>query len=184
MLAPEYSANGHTSSSSMDRDNPEIDDHSEQRLIEQKHPMDLESDRWPVYHSCYFHMRMYGEADYLMITDLKSEAKGRLCAALKNFPDKESFAEVIKELYSSGAKYDELKELAIEVIVNNQPDLLKGFTPVIDSSLLKSVPAFASDLFLPTAEKYVEAPSNMKPYPFATGFHLNGSDYKYVRMAN
>jgi hypothetical protein len=129
VLAPEYSAKGCISLSSMDGGNTEIGGHSEQSLIEQRHAVDPMSDNWPVYHPCYFHLRMYGEADYFMINELKSKAEARFCAALGDFPDKESFAEVVKELYSSRAKYCELKKLAINVIVDKLPDLQKGFTP-------------------------------------------------------
>ena len=176
--APQSSTKGLTHRSSMDGNISVISDHSEQSLIEQRHAVGSTSDELAAYHPCYLHMRMYGEADYFMIQDLKIKAKARFATALMEFPDRESFAEMIKELYSSRANYVELRKLAIKMIVDHLPDLQKGFTPVIDSNLLKSFPDFACDLCLPTIDKYVNAPFNMKPYPFATGIQFGGFDYK------
>lgn len=76
------------------------------------------------------------------------------------------------------ANYQELKTLAIDVVVNNLPSLRKGFSPAIDSELLEAVPNFGVDLCLVTMDKYVSEPPNMKPYPFATGFEYKGVDYE------
>lgn len=62
------------------------------------------------------------------------------------------------------------------MIVDNLPSLKNGFTPVIGSKLMKSVPDFAIDLCLLTMDKYVGEP-HMKPYPFPTGFEYKGVDY-------
>lgn len=52
-------------------------------------------------HPCYFHVRMYGEADYFMIDDLKRRAEAHFCALFISSPERESFAETIEELYST-----------------------------------------------------------------------------------
>ncbi|GLA44642.1 hypothetical protein AnigIFM63309_004556 [Aspergillus niger] len=127
-------------------------------------------------HPCYFHVRMYGEADYFMIDDLKTKAKEKFLASLMNCSEIESFSEIIAELYSTRADYGKLRKLALKVIVDNLPSLRKGFTPVIGSKLMKSVPDFAIDLCLLTMDKYVGEP-HMKPYPFPTGFEYKGVDY-------
>jgi hypothetical protein len=47
---------------------PVTSNHSEQSLIEQRHAVESASNNWAAYHPCYLHMRIYGEADYFMIT--------------------------------------------------------------------------------------------------------------------
>ncbi|OGE47643.1 hypothetical protein PENARI_c039G01644 [Penicillium arizonense] len=105
-------------------------------------------------HPCYFHVRMYGEADYFMIDDLKSKAAVHFCASFMSSPERESFADTVEELYSTRANYQELRQLAIEMLVANLPNLRNGPTPVITSELMKSIPNFTYDLFQATLDKY------------------------------
>ncbi|GKZ97221.1 hypothetical protein AnigIFM59636_011974, partial [Aspergillus niger] len=80
-------------------------------------------------HPCYFHVRMYGEADYFKINDLKIKAKGKFLASLMKRSEKELFSEIVAELYSTRANYGRLRKLALKVIVDNLPSLRKGFAP-------------------------------------------------------
>ncbi|KAL2871606.1 BTB/POZ domain-containing protein [Aspergillus lucknowensis] len=125
-------------------------------------------------HPSYFHLRIFGQADYFMISDLKDRAKEQFRASFMDCSDRYMFAEVIKELYSNRANYQEIRKVAIDVVVDNLPNLRKGFIPAIDSELVKAVPDFAIDLCLATLDKYASEPTNMKPYPFATGFEYKG----------
>ncbi|KAL4918679.1 hypothetical protein BDW62DRAFT_180758 [Aspergillus aurantiobrunneus] len=129
-------------------------------------------------HPCYFHMRVFGEADYFMISSLKDKAKEQFRASFTDCSERDLFVEVIKELYSERANYQELKTLAIDIVINNLPSLRKGFSPAIDSELLEAVPNFAVELCLATMDRYVSELPNMKPYPFATGFEYKGVDYE------
>lgn len=113
-------------------------------------------------HPCYFHMRMYGEADYFMISDLKTKACEQFCASFMDFPHEEGFTEIIHELYSTRANYWELRKLAINMIAADLPNLRKAFPPIINAKLVKGVPDFAADLCLATMEKYVPFPSIFK----------------------
>ncbi|KAL5333676.1 BTB/POZ protein [Aspergillus crustosus] len=151
---------------------------------DQEGAMDPNIDPWAKCHPCYFHMRIFGEADYFMINDLKDIAKEQFCTSFMECSERDLFAEIIKELYSDRANYQGLRTLAIEVVVNNLPSLRKGFSPVIDSELLEVVPNFAVDLCLATMDKYVSEPPNMKPYPFATGFEYSGVDYKFQPLGS
>jgi hypothetical protein len=74
----------------------------------------------------------------------------------------ESFAETIEELYSTRANYQELRQVAIEMIVGNLPNLRNGDTSVITSELMKSIPDFTYDLFQATLDKYVRESSDME----------------------
>lgn len=89
---------------------------------------------------------MYGEADYFMISDLKSKAEVHVRASFMNCPDRQSFAETIQEIYSTRGNYQELRRLAIQMIVDNLSSFRTGLTPVIDPELMKSVPDFTYDL--------------------------------------
>jgi hypothetical protein len=129
-------------------------------------------------HPCYIHMRIFGEADYLMISDLKDRAKEQFCESLRGCYGRKFFAEIIKELYSNRANYQSLRKLAIDVVIDNLPTLRKGFAPAIDIELMKAVPDFAINLCLATLDNYVAEPSNMKPYSFPTGFEYRGVDYE------
>lgn len=110
-------------------------------------------------HPCYFHIRMYGEADYFMVDDLKRKAEVHFCASFMSSPKAESFAKIIEELYSTQANYHELRQAAIEMIIANLPNLRSGHTPVITSELMKSVPDFTYDLLQATLDKYVRDPA-------------------------
>ena len=131
-------------------------------------------------HPCYIHMRVFGEADYFVISDLKDRAKEQFCETLRDCYEKKFFVEIIEELYSNRANYQSLKEPAIAVVIDNLPGLWKGFAPAIDIELMKAVPDFAIDLCRATLDEYVVEPSNMKPYSFPTGFEHKGVDYKWV----
>ncbi|CBF73627.1 hypothetical protein AN7973.2 [Aspergillus nidulans FGSC A4] len=130
------------------------------------------------YHPCYFYMRVSGKADYFINSSLEDKAREQFRTSFTDCSERDLFAEVIKELYSEGANYQDLKTLAIDVVVNNLPSLQKGFSTAIDSQLLEAVPNCAIDLCLAIIDKYMSEPPNIKPYPLATGFEYKGVDYK------
>ncbi|OJJ29601.1 hypothetical protein ASPWEDRAFT_55556 [Aspergillus wentii DTO 134E9] len=129
-------------------------------------------------HPCYIHMCIFGEADYLMIIDLKDRAKEQFCESLSGCYGRKFFAEIIKELYSDRANYQILRKLAINVVIDHLPNLWKRFAPAIDIELMKAVPDFSIDLCLATLDNYMVEPSNMKLYPFPTDFEYRGVDYE------
>ncbi|KAL5051344.1 hypothetical protein BDW71DRAFT_202526 [Aspergillus fruticulosus] len=145
-------------------------------LVDDKDPSDQADDVDAVgdtsadCHASYFHLRIFAEADYFMISDLKDRAKEQFHASFMDCSDRNLFAEVIEELYSNRANYQELRKLAIDVVIDNLPNLQNESVPAIDSELVEAVPGFASDLCLATVKKYVSDPPSMKPDPFATGF--------------
>ncbi|KAI9923370.1 hypothetical protein ASPWEDRAFT_55550 [Aspergillus wentii DTO 134E9] len=181
--AAEMTADGFFDGSSMNEKQAPVHEPLEEGPIEKGNIVGPAVDILADCHPCYFHVRMYGEADYFMISDLKGKAKEKFLSSFLNCSEKESFSETIAELYSTRANYRELRKLAVEVIVDNLPLLRKGFTPVIDSKLMKSVPDFAIDLCIPAMDKYVSEPPNMKPYPFPSGFEYKGVDYM-LRLPN
>ncbi|KAJ5175142.1 uncharacterized protein N7482_001019 [Penicillium canariense] len=115
-------------------------------------------------HPCYFHVRMYGEADYFMIDDLKRKAEVHFCASLLSSPKTESFEEAIEELYSTRANYHKLRQVAIGVIVANLPNLRNGPAPVITPELTRSIPDFTYDLLQATLDKYVQDPPDVEEH--------------------
>ncbi|RAL15184.1 BTB/POZ domain-containing protein [Aspergillus homomorphus CBS 101889] len=120
-------------------------------------------------HPSYFHARMFGEADYFMINALKAKAKSEFRASFKDCSERDLIAEVIKELYSPRANYQELRKLAVDVVVNNLPSLREGFPPAIDFELLKTVPDFAIELCLATVDRYASKGLETKPSQIPTG---------------
>ena len=123
-------------------------------------------------HPCYIHVRVFGEADYFMISDLKDRAKERFCETFKDFHERQFLAEIIEELYSNRADYRSLRKLVMDVVVDNLPTLWKGSAPAIDIELMKAVPDFATDLCVAAMDKYAVEASNMQP--FSTGFRFEG----------
>ncbi|KAJ6001025.1 hypothetical protein N7481_001434 [Penicillium waksmanii] len=69
------------------------------------------------YDPCYFRLRMYGEADYLMIHDLKSKAERHFCESFLNSMEAPPFADIMEEVYLTRANYNGLRQLAIEMIL-------------------------------------------------------------------
>ncbi|KAI2687588.1 hypothetical protein CBS147326_6534 [Penicillium roqueforti] len=128
---------------------------NDETLSEQRDTVELVADTLAECHPCYFHVRMYGVADYFMIGDLKSKAEGHFRASFMDCLERDSFAEMIQELYSTQANYQKLRQLAIQMIVANLPRLRTGRTPVIDAELMKSVPDFTYDLCQATLDNYV-----------------------------
>jgi hypothetical protein len=76
--------------------------------------------------------------------------------------ERDLIADVIKELYSQRANFQELKTLEIDAVVHNIPSL-QMFQPTSDSELLEPVLSFAIDLCLETMDEYVSEPPHMKP---------------------
>lgn len=130
-------------------------------------------------HPCYFHIRVYGEADYFMIDDLKRKAEVHFCASFMSSPKAESFAETIEELYSTQANYHELRQAAIGMIISNLPNLRSGPMPVITSELMKSVPDFTYDLLQATLDKYVRDPAETEDGQSDLKFDPWSSSKKY-----
>ncbi|CAK96755.1 uncharacterized protein An08g09780 [Aspergillus niger] len=142
VAAVENSADGFVDGSPMNKKGPNEEENNVEPAV------DILADC----HPCYFHVRMYGEADYFMIDDLKIKAEEKVLASLVNCSEVDSFSQIIAELYSGRADYGRLRKLALKVIVDNLPTLRKGFTPVINAKLMESVPDFAVDLCLPTID--------------------------------
>lgn len=113
-------------------------------------------------HPCYFHLRMYGEADYFMIEDLKIKAEENFRDSFENCSEKQILAQAIKELYSTNADYRDIRKLANKLIVKNLRELQGGLTPGIDYDLLKAYPAFAAELCIATMEKYLSVSSSLR----------------------
>jgi hypothetical protein len=107
------------------------------------------------HHPWYFHLRMYSEADYFMIDDLKKAAEKNFCESFLEFAETLPFPEIIDELYSTRPNYHALRPLATEMIVNNLLRFRKAPTPIFTPELMESLPNFTYDLFQATLDKYV-----------------------------
>lgn len=177
MEASAVTING-LSGSSIEKKLTSISDHvSEENIQEGEAKASFDSSDWC--HPSYLHLRVYGEADYLMMNGLKMQAKEKFLQSLVICTDRTSLSLVIDELYSKRADYRKIREEAIEVLVENLPHLRNGFVQAIDSELLKSFPQLAADLLLPMMDRYVPSPANLAPYPFPTGYQRGERDFQY-----
>lgn len=87
--------------------------------------------------AAYFHMRIYGEADYFMIDDLKAMANEYFRASLTLKPWGE-FVKIVKEAYSTRADYQEIKEPLIAVL--SRPTRASFYKSSRVTGLLRSYP--------------------------------------------
>ncbi|KAJ5805830.1 uncharacterized protein N7503_003432 [Penicillium pulvis] len=119
----------------------------------------------------YQNVRLYAEADYFMIDDLKQKMMEGFrrsflpygpddppSASLCDLIDDDDFEDVIKEIYSTRADYQELRKVAIDNIKESLLHLWAGEYRIISSRLLKLNPDFTHDLCVATLNKYVVEP--------------------------
>jgi hypothetical protein len=120
-----------------------------------------------LFHSdAYFHLRMYAEADYFMIDELKVKAEAEFCKAFQSLltdeliSKKEYEAEfiiskIIRELYSRRGHYGVLREMVLELMLNNMPGLRETIfmSPLEGCFFLSLHPEFATDLCWGMMEK-------------------------------
>lgn len=103
-------------------------------------------------HPCYFHARMYIEAGWWSIPDLKVKAKAHFTKAFMDNPDPKSFAKTIEAIYAINTTCHELKDEVIRFIVPNMMMFWKGAgvsttPPVLTRELMELVPQFTFELF-------------------------------------
>jgi hypothetical protein len=102
-------------------------------------------------HPCYFHARMYIEAGWWKVQDLKVKAKAHFTKAFMDNPDPKSFSKTIETIYAINTNCAELKDEVIKSIVPNIPMFWRGAggsesPPVLNVELLKLVPDFTFEL--------------------------------------
>lgn len=121
----------------------------------------------------YRRVRLYAEADYFMIDDLKQKMReefrrsflpygpnGPLSVSVRDEVNYDTFEDIIGELYSTRTKtdYQELRKVAIDNIKECLLHLRSGDIPIMDPDLLKDHPDFTHDLCVATLNKYVVEP--------------------------
>ncbi|KAJ5966416.1 hypothetical protein N7481_013130 [Penicillium waksmanii] len=103
-------------------------------------------------HPCYFHARMYIEAGWWKVHDLKVKAKAHFMKAFMDDPDPKSFSKTIEAIYAINTNYTELKDEVIKFMVQNMTFFWKGAgvtadLPLLTPKLMKDVPEFTLELF-------------------------------------
>lgn len=106
---------------------------------------------------------MYGEGDYFQIDGLKDKAFTYFCALFKDRLNPVSFADIIKELYSTRADYQKPRETAMNIIVVDLPNLRRGKDTVLDREIMKLVLDFTFDLCLAILDRPQPRPFSSKP---------------------
>lgn len=129
-----------------------------------------------LFHSAaYFHLRMYAEADYFMIDELKVKAEAEFCKAFetlitielifkKDYAAKFAINKIINELYSRRGNYGVLREMVLELMLNNMAGLRQTIfmSPMEGSCFLSLHPEFGADFCWGMMEKAF--PSDMPTY--------------------
>lgn len=115
-------------------------------------------------HPCYFHLRIYREANYFRIEGLKIKAEENFRDSFENCTEKEILAPTIKELYLTRANYRDIRKLATKLPVGNLRELQGGSTPGINSDLSKTFSEFATEFCLATMERYLSGPSSPEQF--------------------
>ncbi|KAJ5389422.1 uncharacterized protein N7496_000490 [Penicillium cataractarum] len=96
--------------------------------------------------AAYFHARMFAEADYFLIGDLRQKAKNLFSNLFAFNMRKEIIQEAVEELYSHRGNYQELKEIAIGKLVKLLRDPNIKNDSLLSLDFMKSVPEFEHDL--------------------------------------
>ncbi|KAJ5896342.1 uncharacterized protein N7473_005741 [Penicillium subrubescens] len=123
----------------------------------------------------YFHLLVYAEADYFMIDELKVKAEAEFCKAFeklltielvfkKEYEAQFTISKIIGELYSRRGSYSVLREMVLELMLNNMPGLRQTIfmAPTEGCLFLSLHPEFAADLCWGMIEKTF--PSDMPIY--------------------
>ncbi|OXV08566.1 hypothetical protein Egran_03671 [Elaphomyces granulatus] len=131
-------------------------------------------------HISCFHTLMYSTADYFQIEGLKSKAMKHFRASFLKEADRESFADAVTKVYSLTIENDRgLRDIVMELTMDNLQALRKGTRPILDNDILKQIPDFMHDLCVATLDKYIESKKRLdykfRPgKPVYTGFGSNG----------
>jgi len=103
----------------------------------------------------YLHVLMYAQADYFQIDRLRARAKKHFRASFLDQLDRESFQAIVVEIYRLANEFDRgLRDMVVELTIDNLATLRGGISPVLDNDLLKIVPDFAVDLCIATLDKF------------------------------
>lgn len=93
----------------------------------------------------YFHARMYAEADYFLIDELKRKACWGFHSVLRPELKKETLEETLTEIYSGRANYIDLKLLAVRTIVAHLRNPAYRNVALWSSKFIESMPELAID---------------------------------------
>ncbi|KAJ5666949.1 hypothetical protein N7462_011358 [Penicillium macrosclerotiorum] len=128
----------------------------------------------------YHHLRIFAEADYFVIDELRDMAEANFHNAFQELLFRElkaasawdhtprlSFGMVMRELYSRRANYRKLKEIALELVMNNLPELRRTVlkSPLEGCFFMGSHPDFAADLAWMLMEKVFPTEYGDRFYP-------------------
>ncbi|KAJ5776886.1 hypothetical protein N7520_000132 [Penicillium odoratum] len=105
------------------------------------------STNWPPLSKCpasYFHARVFAEADYFMIEELKQAAKSKFNKSLYACDTTWRLELLILELWSQRADYGELRSILMKFVTMQMGTMHKVFIQ-LDRKFLEAVPRFTAD---------------------------------------
>ncbi|KAJ5729076.1 uncharacterized protein N7483_003584 [Penicillium malachiteum] len=107
-------------------------------------------------HPAYLHYRVYAEADYFMVDDLKAKAGTYFeeTTMAKRLPA-DTLLEMIEEIWADGPNFTEVKEAVVADCVRNLRYYQRGRQPMLTSEFLEEHPQFATALCLELSKEHI-----------------------------
>ncbi|KAJ5725553.1 uncharacterized protein N7483_006910 [Penicillium malachiteum] len=112
---------------------------------------------WPPLTICpptYFHARVFGDADFFMMDELKQQALAKFRIALRGINELWKVELLISELWSKNANYTQLRPILMASILHHHSrahDHFKG----VSREFLDSQPGFVSDFCLSMVNSFI-----------------------------
>ncbi|KAJ5890212.1 hypothetical protein N7504_011022 [Penicillium tannophilum] len=131
-------------------DSPVVEDVVPERKEDVNLNVEAWTSSWPSLTTCpasYFHARVYAEADYFMIDELKQYAKREFSFALAACDTTWRLKLLILELWSPRAAYKDLQVTLLRNIMHHSlGGKLNNVFICLDREFIDSVPGFAHDV--------------------------------------
>lgn len=131
-------------------DSPVLEDVAPERKEDVNLNAEAWTSSWPSLTTCpasYFHARVYAEADYFMIDELKQYAKREFSFALAACDTTWRLKLLILELWSPRAAYKDLQVTLLRNIMHHSlGGKLNNVFICLDRDFIDSVPGFAHDV--------------------------------------
>ncbi|KAJ5633925.1 hypothetical protein N7528_001767 [Penicillium herquei] len=124
-------------------------------------------------HPAYLHYRVYAEADYFMVDDLKKKAAVYFEHALmaKRVPP-DNFVELVQEIFTDRPNILPLQEALLAHCVRNLRYYQRGRQPMLTTEFLKQRPIFANAFCLELTKEHIRVLNSHPGVILQPGGHL------------
>ncbi|KAJ6032137.1 hypothetical protein N7540_002869 [Penicillium herquei] len=121
-------------------------------------------EKWPPLVTCppsYFHARVFGDADFFLLEELKEQALAKFRVSLRSIDELWKVKLLISELWSKNEKYAKLRPILMGSILFSHSKAHTLFQEVTQD-FLESQPEFNSDFCLSIVNSSIWEPSRQK----------------------